>query len=96
MRGTQEPKALALFCHAHMSEVVEMIAEMDLEFRNLDHDELAKWTDDNAAGRYKAVTGENEPHRILWRLGFLRESSHEQEGNQVFPGSPGARSASGT
>ncbi|WP_219847374.1 hypothetical protein, partial [Burkholderia contaminans] len=25
-----------------------------------------------------------EPHRILWRLGFLRESSHEQEGNQVF------------
>src|SRR6266702_5567075 len=36
-----------------------------------------------------------EPPRILWRLQLLREWSHEQEGNQVFPGSPGARSASG-
>ncbi|HDR9039222.1 TPA: reverse transcriptase N-terminal domain-containing protein, partial [Burkholderia vietnamiensis] len=43
-----------------------------------------------------SFSGKAEPHRILWRLGFLRESSHEQEGNQVFPGSPGARSASGT
>ncbi|WP_221307345.1 hypothetical protein, partial [Paraburkholderia atlantica] len=33
---------------------------------------------------------DDEPHRILWRLEFLRESSHEQEGNEVFPGSPGA------
>lgn len=30
------------------------------------------------------------PHRILWRLGFSRESSHEQEAKQVFSGSPGA------
>ncbi len=37
-----------------------------------------------------------EPLRILWRLVFLRESSHEQEGKQIFPGSAGARSASGT
>jgi radical SAM superfamily enzyme YgiQ (UPF0313 family) len=37
----------------------------------------------------------SEPPRILWRLQLLREWSHEQEGNQVFPGSPGARSASG-
>lgn len=34
-----------------------------------------------------------EPHRIWWRLVFLRESSHEQEAKQVFPGSPRARSA---
>ena len=39
---------------------------------------------------------ESEPHRILWRLVFLRESSHEQEGKQIFPGSAGARGASGT
>ncbi len=45
---------------------------------------------------YSGSVASIEPHRILWRLGFLRESSHEQEGNQVFPGSPGARSASGT
>ncbi|WP_334022203.1 hypothetical protein, partial [Burkholderia orbicola] len=25
-----------------------------------------------------------EPLRILWRLVFLRESSHEQEGKQIF------------
>ncbi|RQR57148.1 hypothetical protein DIE21_01270 [Burkholderia sp. Bp9140] len=37
----------------------------------------------------------SEPPRILWRLQLLREWSHEQEGNQVFPGSPRARSASG-
>ncbi|CAM2172405.1 hypothetical protein BLAT2472_20417 [Burkholderia latens] len=36
-----------------------------------------------------------EPPRILWRLQLLREWSHEQEGNQVFAGSPGARRASG-
>ncbi|RQZ81305.1 hypothetical protein DF058_34435 [Burkholderia cenocepacia] len=36
-----------------------------------------------------------EPPRILWRLQLLREWSHEQEGNQVFPGSPRARSAPG-
>ncbi len=36
-----------------------------------------------------------EPPRVLWRLQLLREWSHEQEGNQVFPGSPRARSASG-
>ncbi|TFE37495.1 enoyl-CoA hydratase/isomerase family protein [Paraburkholderia dipogonis] len=36
-----------------------------------------------------------EPPRILWRLQLLREWSDEQEGNKVFPGSPGARSASG-
>lgn len=29
------------------------------------------------------------PHRILWRLGFSRESSHEQEAKQVFSGSVG-------
>ncbi|CAB3754924.1 hypothetical protein [Paraburkholderia humisilvae] len=62
MRGTQEPKALALFCHAHMSEVVEMMTEKDLEFRNLDHGELTTWTDENAAARYKAVTGHDPPN----------------------------------
>ncbi|WP_260175579.1 MULTISPECIES: LysR family transcriptional regulator, partial [Paraburkholderia] len=31
-----------------------------------------------------------EPPRVLWRLQLLREWSHEQEGNQVFPGSPRA------
>ncbi len=36
-----------------------------------------------------------EPSRVWWRLQLLREWSHEQEGNQVFPGSPRARSASG-
>jgi len=61
MRGTQEPKALALFCHAHESEVVEMMTEKDLEFRDLDHGELTTWTDENAATRYKAVTGDEPP-----------------------------------
>ena len=37
-----------------------------------------------------------EPPRILWRLQLLREWSHEQEAQQVFPGSPRARSAPGT
>jgi len=37
-----------------------------------------------------------EPPRVLWRLQLLREWSHEQEGKQVFPGSPRARSAPGT
>jgi len=37
----------------------------------------------------------SEPPRILWRLQLLREWSHEQEGNQVFPGSPRARGAPG-
>ncbi|WP_454728034.1 MULTISPECIES: hypothetical protein [Cupriavidus] len=60
MRGTQEPKALALFCHAHMGEVVEMMTEADLEFRHLDHGELATWTDEGAEARYRATTG-NEP-----------------------------------
>jgi hypothetical protein len=61
MRGTQEPKALALFCHAHISEVVEMMTEKDLEFRNLDHGELTTWTDEDAAARYKAITGDEPP-----------------------------------
>lgn len=61
MRGTQEPKALALFCYAHMSEVVEMMTAKDLEFRNLDHGELTTWTDENAEARYKAVTGDEPP-----------------------------------
>lgn len=60
MRGTQEPRALALFCHAHIGEVVEMMTEKDLEFRRLDHGELATWCDETAGQRYKAVT-DNEP-----------------------------------
>ncbi|CAJ6617406.1 Uncharacterised protein [Burkholderia pseudomallei] len=61
MRGTQEPKALALFCHAHMSEVVEMMTEKDLEFRSLDRGELTTWTDESAVEQYKAVTGDEPP-----------------------------------
>jgi hypothetical protein len=61
MRGTQEPKALALFCHALMSEVVEMMTEKDLEFRDLDHGELTIWTDGDAATRYRTVTGDEPP-----------------------------------
>ncbi|WP_154822163.1 hypothetical protein [Burkholderia pseudomallei] len=60
IRGSQEPKALALFCEAHMCEVVEMMTEKDLEFRNLDHGELTKWTDVDAEAKYRALTG-NEP-----------------------------------
>lgn len=62
VRGTQEPKALALFCHAHMSEVVEMMTEKDLEFRDLDHGELTIWTDENAEARYKSITGDEPPN----------------------------------
>jgi hypothetical protein len=61
VRGTQEPKALALFCDAHMNLVVEMMTETDLEFRGLDHGELATWTDENAPARYKAVIGGEPP-----------------------------------
>jgi len=60
MRGTQEPKALALSCHAHMGEVVEMMTEKDLDFRHLDHGELATWMGEDAEARYRATTG-NEP-----------------------------------
>lgn len=62
VRGSQEPKALALFCAAHAGEVVEMMGEKDLEFRRLDHGELTTWTDDDADARYKAVTGEEPPN----------------------------------
>ena len=62
IRGSQEPKALALFCHAHMSEVVEMMTEKDLEFRDLDHGELTTWMDEDAEARYKALTGTEPPN----------------------------------
>lgn len=61
VRGSQEPKALALFCHAHMSEVVEMMTDRDLEFRHLDHGELATWRDEDAVARYRALTGAEPP-----------------------------------
>jgi hypothetical protein len=61
VRGTKEPKALALFCEVHMSEVVEMMTEKDLEFRNLDHGELAEWTDADAHARYQSLTGNIPP-----------------------------------
>lgn len=61
LRGSQEPKALALFCHAHMSEVVEMMTDTDLEARRLDHGELATWRDEDAAARYRALTGDEPP-----------------------------------
>ena len=44
-----------------MNLVVEMMTETDLEFRGLDHGELATWTDENAPARYKAVIGGEPP-----------------------------------
>ncbi|WP_422666924.1 Arm DNA-binding domain-containing protein [Burkholderia vietnamiensis] len=74
-------------------EAARLKALMD---RGIDpREERAEQRAEHEARKLDALR-QNEPHRILWRLGFLRESSHEQEGNQVFPGSPGARSASGT
>jgi hypothetical protein len=61
VRATQEPKALALFCEAHSTEVVEMMSEKDLEFRHLDRGELARWTDDDAEARYRALVGREPP-----------------------------------
>ena len=61
IRGSQEPKALALFCEAHTSEVVEMMTDKDLEFRNLDRGELATWTDADAHARYQSLTGNERP-----------------------------------
>ena len=61
VRATQEPKALALFCSAHAGMHVEMMSEGQLEGRNLDHGELAEWTDANAEELFKAVAGETPP-----------------------------------
>ncbi|MFM0265609.1 hypothetical protein [Paraburkholderia sediminicola] len=61
VRTSQEPKALALFCEAHVSEAVEMMSEKDLELRNLDHGELTTWMDEDADARYKALTGTEPP-----------------------------------
>ena len=62
VRATQEPKALAIFCHAHAGMGVEMMSEGQLEGRNLDHGELMEWTDANAEERFKAVDGETPPN----------------------------------
>jgi len=59
--GTQEPKALALFCVAHAGKHVELMSEGQLEGRNLDHGELTEWTDANAEEHFAAVHGEPPP-----------------------------------
>lgn len=61
VRATQQPKALAMFCLAHVGKAVEMLNEGQLEGRDLDHGELTEWTDENADERYKAVTGKTPP-----------------------------------
>lgn len=61
VRSTQVPKAVALFCEAHSGKGVEMMSENDLEARKLDHGELTEWTDVNAEGCYRLVTGDDPP-----------------------------------
>lgn len=59
--ASQEPKALALFCHAHRGEQIDMLQDGQLEAMNLCHGELTEWTDAKAALQYQALTGQEPP-----------------------------------
>jgi hypothetical protein len=61
VRGTQEPKALALFCHAYRDTSIQMLHDGQLDVMKLGHGELTEWTDQNAASMYESVTGEAAP-----------------------------------
>lgn len=61
IRTPQEPKALALFCRAHVGQSVELLTGPQIEFAELGHGELAEWSDANAVERYRALTGEAPP-----------------------------------
>ncbi|MES2877553.1 MAG: hypothetical protein V4713_03955 [Pseudomonadota bacterium] len=60
-RGTQEPKALVLFCQAHMGKTIQILNEGQLEGLPHGGDELTHWTDKNAAAMYESVMGEPAP-----------------------------------
>lgn len=61
VRGTQEPKALILFCDAYRGDAIQMLHDGQLEGLDLVHGELTEWTDQNAAALYEAVMGEAAP-----------------------------------
>lgn len=61
VRASQELVALALFCHAHRGEQIEMLHEGQLEALNMCHGELTEWTDANSAVHYQTLTGEVPP-----------------------------------
>lgn len=61
VRSSQEPRTLALFCHAHQGEPVEMLNDGDLDRLGLSYGELTEWKDHTADSLYKAMTGAAAP-----------------------------------
>lgn len=61
VRASQEPKALALFCHAHRGEQIDTLHDGQLDSMNLCHGELVEWTDAKADLQYQELTGKEPP-----------------------------------
>lgn len=59
VRASRQPKALALFSHAHTAEGLNAINAPDV--RHLAAGEFTQWTDAHAEVLYKALTGREAP-----------------------------------
>nr|WKF60634.1 hypothetical protein HUO10_005155 [Paraburkholderia busanensis] len=61
LRASREPKALALFCHAHAGSGFETVGARELASHAHADGAFTRWSDDDADRQYKALTGAEPP-----------------------------------